>query len=209
MGDVTKTAVYIDVPGNQNALSGHNMSTWQFTDDGQIKDANGNPVIHAGKRSLAMISASFAILSDFKNNVLAKDSLTNTEKVFLDSEQAAIITKNLATGAAGLAEELETEKNEAEQQLTDIWNDVTGNSDLITFLSYDEMLSEYAVAGVTQESIVTAPVAELAEKVIASQEIASAFAMLDEQTQVAIGTLVETDTELAEVIQSWTERLNS
>ena len=100
MGDVTKTAVYIDVPGNQNALSGHNMSTWQFTDDGQIKDANGNPVIHAGKRSLAMISASFAILSDFKNNVLAKDSLTNTEKVFLDSEQAAIITKNLATGAA-------------------------------------------------------------------------------------------------------------
>lgn len=80
---------------------------------------------------------------------------------------------------------------------------------MITFLSYDEMLSEYAVAGVTQESIVTAPVAELAEKVIASQEIASAFAMLDEQTQVAIGTLVETDTELAEVIQSWTERLNS
>lgn len=131
----------------------------------------------------------------------SSDGLSDSEKIFLDAEQADAVIKGLTTISNEAVTQAEVEKTKANEKATKIY----AKLDDVPFgmvLTPDEVKAAYAEAGCTYDSIVGDVERHCSKTQQKFQGLADDFSDLQGRIGQAIETMVQTDNEIAGMINA-------
>lgn len=134
-------------------------------------------------------------------NKYAAGGLTGSEAIYLDAQQAAAVIQGLTTLSQEGVTQVAAEKEKALKRAEDAY----AKLDDVPFgmiLTPDEVKAAYAEAGCTYDSIVGHVDRHCSKTQAKFQELADDFSELQESIEQAIVTIVETDSEIAGMINA-------
>ena len=144
-------------------------------------------------------------LKSFKEN-LAQGGYTENEEIFLDSEQARIISKGVKEISTTAYENIKNIRDKAVAGAEEIW-DSTLEVPFGFILSPQEVRAAYMEGEVTYDTTVGQTKRELDPKVEKAKEINENFIELDEKVNKTIDEMLEKDEELKRDYDLWTKEM--
>ena len=198
-GNKTQTAIYLNYGFG---IYTHSLSDWEFNEEGKLIDNYGEAV----KTSLKLKQEMFDRLDNLQNikTKLAQGGYTENEEIFLDSEQARIISKGVKEISTTAYENIKNIRDKAVAGAEEIW-DSTLEVPFGFILSPQEVRAAYMEGGVTYDTTVGQTKRELDPKVEKAKEINENFIELDEKVNKTIDEMLEKDEELKKDFDLWTK----
>lgn len=207
-GNTTQTAIYPYIyPAKDNwgdKLEYHNLSQWRFDENGQLVDLNGKRVTNLKVTALAEATAGMYRYQKIKS-YLSADGLSSKEEIYLDSLQGMALGEGMANAARAGADDIKHFQEEVVSKVQDLWNQLDFSS--FRYLSYDEVLSTFASAGVTQDTIVSSVEQDFEQMNQKAEKLATEFDTLNQQIIQAIENKLATDKELAGEFRKWNSQI--
>ena len=202
-GNKTQTAIYLNYGFG---IYTHSLSDWEFNKEGKLIDDYGEAV----KTSLKLKQEMFDKLDNLQNikTKLAQGGYTENEEIFLDSEQARIISKGVKEISTTAYENIKNIRDKAVAGAEEIW-DSTLEVPFGFILSPQEVRAAYMEGGVTYDTTVGQTKRELDPKVEKAKEINENFIELDEKVNKTIDEMLEKDEELKKDFDLWTKEMNT
>ena len=208
MGNTTQTAIYPYIyPAKDNwgdKLEYHNLSQWRFDENGQLVDLNGKRVTNLKVTALAEATAGMYRYQKIKS-YLSADGLSSREEIYLDSLQGMTLGEGMANAARAGADDIKHLQEEVVSKAQELWNQLDFSS--FRYLSYDEVLSTFASAGVTQATIVGSVEQDFEQMNQKAEKLATEFDTLNQQIIQVIENKLATDKELAGEFRKWNSRI--
>ena len=200
-GNKTQTAIYLNYGFG---IYTHSLSDWEFNEEGKLIDDYGEAV----KTSLKLKQEMFDKLDNLQNikTKLAQGGYTENEEIFLDSEQARIISKGVKEISTTAYENIKNIRDKAVAGAEEIW-DSTLEVPFGFILSPQEVRAAYMEGGVTYDTTVGQTKRELDPKVEKAKEINENFIELDEKVNKTIDEMLEKDEELKRDFDLWTKEI--
>ena len=200
-GNKTQTAIYLNYGFG---IYTHSLSDWEFNKEGKLIDDYGEAV----KTSLKLKQEMFDKLDNLQNikTKLAQGGYTENEEIFLDSEQARIISKGVKEISTTAYENIKNIRDKAVAGAEEIW-DSTLEVPFGFILSPQEVRAAYMEGGVTYDTTVGRTKRELDPKVEKAKEINENFIELDEKVNKTIDEMLEKDEELKKDFDLWTKEM--
>ena len=200
-GNKTQTAIYLNYGFG---IYTHSLSDWEFNEEGKLIDNYGEAV----KTSLKLKQEMFDKLDNLQNikTKLAQGGYTENEEIFLDSEQARIISKGVKEISTTAYENIKNIRDKAVAGAEEIW-DSTLEVPFGFILSPQEVRAAYMEGGVTYDTTVGQTKRELDPKVEKAKEINENFIELDEKVNKTIDEMLEKDEELKKDFDLWTKEI--
>ncbi|MEB3073151.1 Mbeg1-like protein [Parvimonas sp. C2] len=200
-GNKTQTAIYLNYGFG---IYTHSLSDWEFNEEGKLIDNYGEAV----KTSLKLKQEMFDKLDNLQNikTKLAQGGYTENEEIFLDSEQARIISKGVKEISTTAYENIKNIRDKAVAGAEEIW-DSTLEVPFGFILSPQEVRAAYMEGGVTYDTTVGQTKRELDPKVEKAKEINENFIELDEKVNKTIDEMLEKDEELKKDFDLWTKEM--
>jgi len=200
-GNKTQTAIYLNYGFG---IYTHSLSDWEFNEEGKLIDDYGEAV----KTSLKLKQEMFDKLDNLQNikTKLAQGGYTENEEIFLDSEQARIISKGVKEISTTAYENIKNIRDKAVAGAEEIW-DSTLEVPFGFILSPQEVRAAYMEGGVTYDTTVGQTKRELDPKVEKAKEINENFIELDEKVNKTIDEMLEKDEELKRDYDLWTKEM--
>ena len=200
-GNKTQTAIYLNYGFG---IYTHSLSDWEFNKEGKLIDDYGEAV----KTSLKLKQEMFDKLDNLQNikTKLAQGGYTENEEIFLDSEQARIISKGVKEISTTAYENIKNIRDKAVAGAEEIW-DSTLEVPFGFILSPQEVRAAYMEGGVTYDTTVGQTKRELDPKVEKAKEINENFIELDEKVNKTIDEMLEKDEELKRDYDLWTKEI--
>ena len=198
-GNKTQTAIYLNYGFG---IYTHSLSDWEFNKEGKLIDDYGEAV----KTSLKLKQEMFDKLDNLQNikTKLAQGGYTENEEIFLDSEQARIISKGVKEISTTAYENIKNIRDKAVAGAEEIW-DSTLEVPFGFILSPQEVRAAYMEGGVTYDTTVGQTKRELDPKVEKAKEINENFIELNEKVNKTIDEMLEKDEELKRDFDLWTK----
>jgi len=198
-GNKTQTAIYLNYGFG---IYTHSLSDWEFNKEGKLIDNYGEAV----KTSLKLKQEMFDKLDNLQNikTKLAQGGYTENEEIFLDSEQARIISKGVKEISTTAYENIKNIRDKAVAGAEEIW-DSTLEVPFGFILSPQEVRAAYMEGGVTYDTTVGQTKRELDPKVEKAKEINENFIELNEKVNKTIDEMLEKDEELKRDFDLWTK----
>ena len=198
-GNKTQTAIYLNYGFG---IYTHSLSDWEFNKEGKLIDDYGEAV----KTSLKLKQEMFDKLDNLQNikTKLAQGGYTENEEIFLDSEQARIISKGVKEISTTAYENIKNIRDKAVAGAEEIW-DSTLEVPFGFILSPQEVRAAYMEGEVTYDTTVGQTKRELDPKVEKAKEINENFIELDEKVNKTIDEMLEKDEELKKDFDLWTK----
>ena len=207
-GNTTQTAIYPYIyPAKDNwgdKLEYHNLSQWRFDENGQLVDLNGKRVTNLKVTALAEATAGMYRYQKIKS-YLSADGLSRREEIYLDSLQGMALGEGMANAARAGADDIKHLQEEVVSKAQGLWNQLDFSS--FRYLSYDEVLSTFASAGVTQATIVGSVEQDFEQMNQKAEKLATEFDTLNQQIIQVIESKLATDKELAGEFRKWNSRI--
>ncbi|AXJ14119.1 Mbeg1-like protein [Streptococcus pluranimalium] len=138
-----------------------------------------------------------------KNFQKSGKGLSSHEKIFLDAEQATVISNGLATTAETALEEIESTANAAVKEAEELWNTTKIMPFGVSELTEAELAEAYEAGGVTYDSIVTKTETHFNKKVTKADNLVTTYTTLRSDIQSGIETMLAKDSELAGDFKKW------
>ena len=201
MGNETKTAICLNYGFK---FYTHSLSDWKFNENGELINKEGEVAEKHLKIKQEMFSE-LENLKSFKEN-LAQGGYTENEEIFLDSEQARIISKGVKEISTTAYENIKNIRDKAVAGTEEIW-DSTLEVPFGFILSPQEVRAAYMEGGVTYDTTVGQTKRELDPKVEKAKEINENFIELDEKVNKTIDEMLEKDEELKKDFDLWTKEI--
>ena len=207
-GNTTQTAIYPYIyPAKDNwgdKLEYHNLSQWRFDENGQLVDLDGKRVTNLKVTALAEATAGMYRYQKIKS-YLSADGLSSREEIYLDSLQGMALGEGMANAARAGADDIKHLQEEVVSKAQELWNQLDFSS--FRYLSYDEVLSTFASAGVTQDTIVGSVEQDFEQMNQKAEKLATEFDTLNQQIIQVIESKLATDKELAGEFRKWNSRI--
>ena len=207
-GNTTQTAIYPYIyPAKDNwgdKLEYHNLSQWRFDENGQLVDLDGKRVTNLKVTALAEATAGMYRYQKIKS-YLSADGLSSKEEIYLDSLQGMALGEGMANAARAGADDVKHLQEEVVSKAQELWNQLDFSS--FRYLSYDEVLSTFASAGVTQATIVGSVEQDFEQMNQKAEKLATEFDTLNQQIIQVIENKLATDKELAGEFRKWNSRI--
>ena len=207
-GNTTQTAIYPYIyPAKDNwgdKLEYHNLSQWKFDENGQLVDLDGKRVTNLKVTALAEATAGMYRYQKIKS-YLSADGLSSKEEIYLDSLQGMALGEGMANAARAGADDIKHLQEEVVSKVQELWNQLDFSS--FRYLSYDEVLSTFASAGVTQDTIVGSVEQDFEQMNQKAEKLATDFDTLNQQIIQVIENKLATDKELAGEFRKWNSRI--
>ena len=207
-GNTTQTAIYPYIyPAKDNwgdKLAYHNLSQWQFDENGRLVDLNGKRVTNLKVTALAEATAGMYRYQKIKS-YLSADGLSSKEEIYLDSLQGMALGEGMADAARAGADDVKHLQEEVVSKAQELWNQLDFSS--FRYLSYDEVLSTFVSAGVTQDTIVDSVKQDFEQMNQKVEKLATEFDTLNQQIIQVIESKLATDKELAGEFRKWNSRI--
>ena len=207
-GNTTQTAIYPYIyPAKDNwgdKLEYHNLSQWRFDENGQLVDLDGKRVTNLKVTALAEATAGMYRYQKIKS-YLSADGLSSREEIYLDSLQGMALGEGMANAARAGADDIKHLQEEVVSKAQELWNQLDFSS--FRYLSYDEVLSTFASAGVTQDTIVGSVEQDFEQMNQKAEKLATEFDTLNQQIIQVIENKLATDKELAGEFRKWNSRI--
>ena len=207
-GNTTQTAIYPYIyPAKDNwgdKLEYHNLSQWRFDENGQLVDLDGKRVTNLKVTALAEATAGMYRYQKIKS-YLSADGLSSKEEIYLDSLQGLALGEGMANAARAGADDVKHLQEEVVSKAQELWNQLDFSS--FRYLSYDEVLSTFASAGVTQATIVGSVEQDFEQMNQKAEKLATEFDTLNQQIIQVIENKLATDKELAGEFRKWNSRI--
>ena len=207
-GNTTQTAIYPYIyPAKDNwgdKLEYHNLSQWRFDENGQLVDLDGKRVTNLKVTALAEATAGMYRYQKIKS-YLSADGLSSREEIYLDSLQGMALGEGMANAARAGADDIKHLQEEVVSKAQELWNQLDFSS--FRYLSYDEVLSTFASAGVTQATIVGSVEQDFEQMNQKAEKLATEFDTLNQQIIQVIENKLATDKELAGEFRKWNSRI--
>ncbi|ORP06944.1 triacylglycerol lipase, partial [Streptococcus mitis] len=204
MGNTTQTAIYPAKDNWGDKLEYHNLSQWRFDENGQLVDLNGKRVTDFKVTALAEATAGMYRYQKIKS-YLSADGLSSKEEIYLDSLQGMALGEGMANAARAGADDVKHLQEEVVSKAQELWNQLDFSS--FRYLSYDEVLSTFASAGVTQATIVGSVEQDFEQMNQKAEKLATEFDTLNQQIIQVIENKLATDKELAGEFRKWNSRI--
>ena len=200
-GNKTQTAIYLNYGFG---IYTHSLSDWEFNKEGKLIDDYGEAV----KTSLKLKQEMFDKLDNLQNikTKLAQGGYTENEEIFLDSEQARIISKGVKEISTTAYENIKNIRDKAVAGAEEIW-DSTLEVPFGFILSPQEVRAAYMEGGVTYDTTVGQTKRELDPKVEKAKEINENFIELNEKVNKTVDEMLEKDEELKKDFDLWTKEM--
>ena len=207
-GNTTQTAIFPYIyPAKDNwgnKLEYHNLSQWRFDENGQLVDLDGKRVTNLKVTALAEATAGMYRYQKIKS-YLSADGLSSREEIYLDSLQGMALGEGMANAARAGADDVKHLQEEVVSKAQELWNQLDFSS--FRYLSYDEVLSTFASAGVTQATIVGSVEQDFEQMNQKAEKLATEFDTLNQQIIQVIENKLATDKELAGEFRKWNSRI--
>ena len=207
-GNTTQTAIFPYIyPAKDNwgdKLEYHNLSQWRFDENGQLVDLDGKRVTNLKVTALAEATAGMYRYQKIKS-YLSADGLSSREEIYLDSLQGMALGEGMANAARAGADDVKHLQEEVVSKAQELWNQLDFSS--FRYLSYDEVLSTFASAGVTQDTIVGSVEQDFEQMNQKAEKLATEFDTLNQQIIQVIESKLTTDKELAGEFRKWNSRI--
>ena len=207
-GNTTQTAIYPYIyPAKDNwgdKLEYHNLSQWRFDENGQLVDLDGKRVTNLKVTALAEATAGMYRYQKIKS-YLSADGLSSREEIYLDSLQGMALGEGMANAARAGADDIKHLQEEVVSKAQGLWHQLDFSS--FRYLSYDEVLSTFASAGVTQATIVGSVEQDFEQMNQKAEKLATEFDTLNQQIIQVIESKLATDKELAGEFRKWNSRI--
>jgi len=207
-GNTTQTAIFPYIyPAKDNwgdKLEYHNLSQWRFDENGQLVDLDGKRVTNLKVTALAEATAGMYRYQKIKS-YLSADGLSSREEIYLDSLQGMALGEGMANAARAGADDIKHLQEEVVSKAQELWNQLDFSS--FRYLSYDEVLSTFASAGVTQDTIVGSVKQDFEQMNQKAEKLATEFDTLNQQIIQVIESKLATDKELAGEFRKWNSRI--
>ena len=207
-GNTTQTAIFPYIyPAKDNwgnKLEYHNLSQWRFDENGQLVDLDGKRVTNLKVTALAEATAGMYRYQKIKS-YLSVDGLSSREEIYLDSLQGMALGEGMANAARAGADDIKHLQEEVVSKVQELWNQLDFSS--FRYLSYDEVLSTFASAGVTQATIVGSVEQDFEQMNQKAEKLATEFDTLNQQIIQVIENKLATDKELAGEFRKWNSRI--
>ncbi|MGT2771365.1 hypothetical protein [Streptococcus marimammalium] len=197
-GNMTKTAVYIDY--GSDLSKSHNLKLWQFNKNNQVIDGKGQVATDNIYYREALVDVS--TLSIYKR-LLSAHGYTKNEEIFLDSQNASLLAKNLTNITNQAVKEVKGFRNQAVSKAEKIW-DETSQVPFGFILSPFEVRDAYAEGGVTYSSVVETTRTHFDEKLKKSEDIDQVIENIKTSIQNGIEEKISHDEQLAKDFTKWT-----
>ena len=206
-GNTTQTAIFPYIyPAKDNwgnKLEYHNLSQWRFDEDGQLVDLDGKRVTNLKVTALAATAGMYRYQKI--KSYLSVDGLSSREEIYLDSLQGMALGEGMANAARAGADDVKHLQEEVVSKAQELWNQLDFSS--FRYLSYDEVLSTFASAGVTQDTIVGSVEQDFEQMNQKAEKLATEFDTLNQQIIQVIESKLTTDKELAGEFRKWNSRI--
>ena len=207
-GNTTQTAIYPYIyPAKDNwgdKLEYHNLSQWRFDENGQLVDLDGKRVTNLKVTALAEATSGMYRYQKIKS-YLSADGLSSKEEIYLDSLQGMALGEGMANAARAGADDIKHLQEEVVSKAQELWDQLDFSS--FRYLSYDEVLSTFASAGVTQDTIVGSVEQDFEQMNQKAEKLATDFDTLNQQIIQVIENKLATDKELAGEFRKWNSRI--
>ena len=207
-GNTTQTAIFPYIyPAKDNwgdKLEYHNLSQWRFDENGQLVDLDGKRVTNLKVTALAEATAGMYRYQKIKS-YLSADGLSSKEEIYLDSLQGMALGEGMTNAARAGADDIKHLQEEVVSKAQELWNQLDFSS--FRYLSYDEVLSTFASAGVTQDTIVGSVEQDFEQMNQKAEKLATEFDTLNQQIIQVIENKLATDKELAGEFRKWNSRI--
>ena len=207
-GNTTQTAIYPYIyPAKDNwgdKLEYHNLSQWKFDENGQLVDLDGKRITNLKVTALAEATAGMYRYQKIKS-YLSADGLSSKEEIYLDSLQGMALGEGMANAARAGADDIKHLQEEVVSKAQELWNQLDFSS--FRYLSYDEVLSTFASAGVTRDTIVGSVEQDFEQMNQKAEKLATEFDTLNQQIIQVIESKLATDKELAGEFRKWNSRI--
>ena len=207
-GNTTQTAIFPYIyPAKDNwgdKLEYHNLSQWRFDENGQLVDLDGKRVTNLKVTALAEATAGMYRYQKIKS-YLSADGLSSKEEIYLDSLQGMALGEGMTNAARAGADDIKHLQEEVVSKAQELWNQLDFSS--FRYLSYDEVLSTFASAGVTQATIVGSVEQDFEQMNQKAEKLATEFDTLNQQIIQVIENKLATDKELAGEFRKWNSRI--
>lgn len=204
MGNETKTAIYPKIyPAKDELfkkLQYHYLTEWLFNEKGQLVDLDGKIISNPVVASFAETTAKMYRYQKLKNR-LSSGGLSSNERIFLDSLQGMMLGDGMENVAKVGAEEIKTIRDEAVSKAQNLWEQIDFSN--FQYLSHDEVVTAFAAAGVTYDSVVGAVEREFDQANQKSGALALDFSTLNQQIHQMIDKKISSDQELAGDFKKW------
>ncbi|RSJ40915.1 hypothetical protein D8819_08670 [Streptococcus gordonii] len=203
-GNETKTAIYPKIyPKERNlfdTIQYHYLTEWLFNEKGQLVDLEGKIISNPVVASFAETTAKMYRYQKLKNR-LSSGGLSSNERIFLDSLQGMMLGDGMENVAKVGAEEIKTIRDEAVSKAQNLWEQIDFSN--FQYLSHDEVVTAFAAAGVTYDSVVGAVEREFDQANQKSGALALDFSTLNQQIHQMIDKKISSDQELAGDFKKW------
>ncbi|KXT70302.1 hypothetical protein SGODD07_01598 [Streptococcus gordonii] len=204
MGNTTQTAIYPYIyPAKDELfkkLQYHYLTEWLFNEKGQLVDLDGKIISNPVVASFAETTAKMYRYQKLKNR-LSSGGLSSNERIFLDSLQGMMLGDGMENVAKVGAEEIKTIRDEAVSKAQNLWEQIDFSN--FQYLSHDEVVTAFAAAGVTYDSVVGAVEREFDQANQKSGALALDFSTLNQQIHQMIDKKISSDQELAGDFKKW------
>lgn len=206
------TAIYAGDFGNGNLLSGHFLKSYEFGEDGSLKDAKGGiwTITDKGilQTGISLIQKSFKTklksLSDLKIRLSASGGgLSSGEKIYLDSAQALAIVS--AAGEEFDLAMVNVMKNYQDgiKEAEELWKKTLSDAMSIgNQLERWEVYDALESVGCTEDNIVGVPTQQYQMKINKVRKMGEQFRKLEKQIESKISEIVARDSELAQQLRN-------
>ncbi|AUW97394.1 alpha/beta hydrolase family protein [Streptococcus pluranimalium] len=188
------------VIGNQHLWGGY-----QYNADGSLKllDTTSKMELEYSEALDITANGMYAYKQVKKNFQKSGKGLSSHEKIFLDAEQATVISNGLATTAETALEEIESTANAAVKEAEELWNTTKIMPFGVSELTEAELAEAYEAGGVTYDSIVTKTETHFNKKVTKADNLVTTYTTLRSDIQSGIETMLAKDSELAGDFKKW------
>ncbi len=144
-----------------------------------------------------------AFYKDKKKFQKSGKGLNSHEKIFLDAEQATVISSGLVSTAQTAYDEIKSSADKANEEAEELFNTTLEMPFGVTELNETELAEAYEIGQVTKESIVTKTAEYFKEKVSHAGEQVTAYTNLKNDIEKGIASMLEKDSELAGDFKEW------
>ncbi|MGT2928782.1 triacylglycerol lipase [Streptococcus dentasini] len=205
-GNETETAIYVDKDNKSGLTGDHSLSNWQFDNDGNLVDKNGNvaDVTHVYDEVESMVSGYMG--KDFKamKSKLGADGYSGHEKIFLDYLSASAVASGLGSAAQIGYESIKGQADAAGEEAEQLYKSLTSDRPAsVNKLTDDEILAVYAEEGITYDYMVTKVKDHFDKKTTKASSLSEEFANLGGQIETGMQGLIDEDNSLGGEISGW------
>ncbi|HEO4978683.1 TPA: DUF2974 domain-containing protein [Streptococcus agalactiae] len=188
-----------------NFTNQHIWGGYQYNQDGSLKLAEDKfaykenySVVHTNVNQ--RMHAIKAKLSSFKST---GKEVSKNQAIFLDSQQAKVISSGLVTISKEAVEEVKKVEQKAVAKTEELYQSLKVAPTGVTELSPQELEEAYAQSGVSYASIVGEAQTFFSNKIQAAESISHAYVELENQINKGVEAMLQQDSNLSGEFKQW------